>query len=226
MLDNNALLAILIGYEIDYRIKKMESSYAGLKMENLHYREKYAKSRCAIFAASTKKKINFYEESLRGQQYVMFNAIKVKEVEDKEGNVSYDYKAVVHFVVYDIPAGEKPELKKRVKQEENIVKAVGHVKKAVHTVTYTGTTFINEMADLSDDIGKFGGAVTKATMKIATNIGHELSTSFMEGLNDSLEGKNISEKDKRRHQVEKARLMNNLGKIKSRFANNDEDDDF
>jgi hypothetical protein len=170
--------------------------------------------------------INFYEESLRGQKYVMFNAIKVKEVEDKENNVSYDYKAVVHFVVYDIPAGEKPELKKRVKQEENIVKAVGHVKKAVHTVTYTGTTFINEMADLSDDIGKFGGSLVKATMKIGTNIGHELSTSFMEGLNDSFEGKNISEKDKRRHQAEKARLMNNLGKIKARFSNNDEDDDF
>ena len=221
-LNKNELLAVLIGFEIDYRIQKMESSYVVLKMENLQYRERYAKSRCAIFAATTKKKIDFYEENLRGQQFVKFNAIKVKELE----NNTKEYKAVTHFVVYDIPVGEKPELKKRIKSNETIVKTIGHVKKVADRTTYAATTFVNEMADLSDNFGKLGGAVTKATMKIATNIGHELSTSFMEGLNDSLEGKNISEKDKRRHQAEKARLMNNLGKIKSRFANNDEDDDF
>ena len=221
-LNTNELLAVLIGFEIDYRIQKMESSYAGLKMENLHYRERYAKSRCAIFTATTKKKIDFYEENLRGQQFVKFNAIKVKELE----NNTKEYKAVTHFVVYDIPVGEKPELKKRIKSNETIVKTIGHVKKVADRTTYAATTFVNEMADLSDNFGKLGGAVTKATMKIATNIGHELSTSFMEGLNDSLEGKTISEKDKRRHATEKARLMNNLATLKAKFSNNDEDDDF
>ena len=201
-----------IAYELDYRMDNMKKSYPELK-SNIHYNRDYARKSCAIFMACRESRMERYEETFETYDYTTFVAYDVEEEE-----------TFVHYIVYNLRAGEKAELKAEVESSDRIANCAHKAVKGVKKVANVVEAGLNEGVKVMPHVAKVAGAGMEFVGAAVNSVGAELAHKGLKVYNKTINGDYVEKRTLQGICLEWNKAVQNTSRVKSMLTKNNKKD--